>query len=90
MPRRPSEPESPARFYVISVVTAVVCEFVFPGRFPFVAVAVSVLCYAVATLLIYGIMKSVNRLIALLAASCQLVTVALEALRFQPQHLNME
>ncbi len=75
--------------YVVSVVTAVVCEFVFPGRFPFIAVAVPVLCYAVATLLIYGIMKPVNRLIALLAALCQLAALAFEALRFQPQHLNI-
>ena len=75
--------------YAISVVTAVVCEFAFPGRFPFVAVAVPVFCYAVATLLIYDIVKPVNRLIALLAVSCQLVALVLEALRFQPQHLNI-
>src|ERR1700683_2597479 len=44
---------------------------------------------AVVTLLLYGIFRPVNRILALLAAFISLVGLACEALRWQPQGLNV-
>lgn len=75
--------------YLLSVATAVVGEFVFPGRLGLLAVAVPVACYVAVTLLLYGLFRHVNRNVALLALAFGLAGLALEALQWQPRGVNV-
>lgn len=75
--------------YLFSVVTAVLGEFLIPGRLDIAAVIIPVSCYMAMTLLLYGIFKPVNRGLALLAASFNLVGLTFEGLQLQPRGVNI-
>jgi hypothetical protein len=76
--------------YLIAVLTAVFAEFFAPGKLGIAAaIVVPTSCYAVVTLLLYSIIKTVNRSLALLALSFGLVGLAFEALRLQPRGVNV-
>jgi Domain of unknown function (DUF4386) len=74
--------------YVLSVAAAVIAEFFARGRFGVAGVFIPVLGYAAVTLLLYEILKLVQRSTALVAAACGLAGLTLEALRWQPGHVN--
>jgi hypothetical protein len=74
--------------YFVSVFTAVFNEFVVHGRLGFTGILVPIACQVAVALLLYGILKPVNRAVASLALFCQFVTLALEALRFEPRGVN--
>jgi hypothetical protein len=75
--------------YVLSVATAVIAEFFARGRFGLAGVFIPVFGYAAVTLLLYEIFRPVRRSAALLAAACGLVGLILEALQWQPGHVNV-
>jgi hypothetical protein len=76
--------------YLVAVLTAVFAEFIAPGKIGVAAaIAIPVSCYAVVTLLLYGIFEPVNRAIAMLAMCSGLAGLAFEALRMQPAGLNI-
>lgn len=75
--------------YVISVATAVVGEFLFPGKLGVLAVIVPVACYVAVTLLLYSLFRRVNRKVALLALMSGLAGLTLEALQWQPRGVNV-
>jgi hypothetical protein len=72
-----------------SLVTAALTELYVRGRLNYVGGYIAILGMVVVTLLLYGIFKPVNRTLALLAAFVSLVGLAFEALRWQPQGLNV-
>ena len=76
--------------YVISVVTAVTGEFVAKGKLGFFAgVVVPIACYAAVTLLLYGILRVVNRRLAWVALAFGLAGLACEALQLQSRGVNL-
>ncbi len=76
-------------FYLLSVLTAVFGELFLRGRLGFAAGLIAISFYIAVTLLLYDIFKPVNRSLALLAASFNLVCLAFEALRLHPQGVNI-
>jgi hypothetical protein len=72
-----------------SLVTAALTELYVRGRLNYLGGYIAILGMAVVTLLLYGIFRPVNRILALLAAFISLVGLACEALRWQPQGLNV-
>src|ERR1700691_965071 len=72
-----------------SLVTAALSELCVRGRLNYLGGYIAILGMAVVTLLLYGIFRPVNRILALLAAFISLVGLACEALRWQPQGLNV-
>jgi hypothetical protein len=75
--------------YVISVLTAVFFELFLGGRLGYAANFIQMAGMVAVTLLFYDIFKPVNRSISLLAASFNLVGIAFEALRLNPQGANL-
>jgi hypothetical protein len=75
--------------YLLSVTTAVLGEFLVPGRLGIAAVIVPVSCYMAVTLLLYGIFKPVDRSLSLLAVSSNLVGLTSEALQWHPHGVNI-
>lgn len=67
-------------FYLLSVLTAIFAEVFIRGRLLYAFGLIPVLCFAAATLLLYSVFKPVSGLIALLAASSNLVGLVFEAL----------
>lgn len=75
--------------YLLSVLSAVFAESFARGKPAFAAGLVAVALYVAVTLLVYGIFKAVNKALALLAASLNLVCLTFEALRLQPVGVNV-
>ena len=89
--------EAPPRFKarmagalnVFSLLTAGLTETFVRGKLNFVGGYIAISSMVVVTLLLYDIFKPVNRRLSLLAASFALVGLTFEALRLQPQGLNI-
>lgn len=75
-------------FYFLSVVSAELAEAFVHGRTLYAAGLVPVACFAVATLLLYGIFKPVSRTVALLAVIFNLAGLAIEALELHFGRVN--
>ena len=75
--------------YLVSVLTAVFGEAFLRGRPSVAAGFIAVSGMVAATLLFYEIFKPVSRGLSLLAASFNLICLTLEALRWDPQGVNI-
>ena len=75
-------------FYLVTIVTGGVVLFVH-GRLNIAGGLIAVAVMVVVTLLVYDIFKPVNRGLSLLAALFSLVGLSFEALRLQPQGVNI-
>jgi hypothetical protein len=75
--------------YLLSVLTAVSGEFIFPGRLGFAAVVIPVVCYLAVTLILYSIFTPVSRSLALPAVLSNFAGLAFEALQWQPRGVNL-
>jgi hypothetical protein len=75
--------------YLTSFVVGIFGEFVVRGRLGFAVGLIAVSCMVAVTLLFYGIFKPVNRGLSLLAASFNLVGLTFEALRWNPQDVDI-
>ena len=75
--------------YLLSVVTAAFTELFVHGRLNIAGGLIAVAVMVVVTLLVYDIFKPVNRGLSLLAAFFSLVGLTFEALRLQPQGVNI-
>jgi hypothetical protein len=74
---------------IFSLLSAGFAETFFRGTLNFVGGYIAILSMVVVTLLLYDIFKAVNRGLALIAASFAFVGLTFEALRWQPQGVNM-
>jgi len=74
---------------LLSVVTAAFAEIFVRGRLNVAGGLVAVLGMIAVTLLFYDILSPVDRSLCVLAASFNLVGLAFEALRLQPQGVNL-
>jgi hypothetical protein len=75
--------------YVFSVLTALFFELFLGGRLGYAANFIQMAGMVAVTLLFYDMFKQVNRSISLLAAFSNLVGIAFEALRLNPQGANL-
>ena len=75
--------------FLLSVVTAAFAEIFVRGRLNVAGGLVAVLGMIAVTLLFYDILSPVDRSLCVLAASFNLVGLAFEALRLQPQGVNI-
>jgi hypothetical protein len=75
--------------YSLAVGTAVLAEFVIPGKLGFGGVLIPIACYTAVTLCLYSILKPVNSRLALLVALSGLVGLAFEAVQRQPWGINI-
>jgi len=75
--------------YLLSVVTAAFTELFVRSRWNIAGGLIAVAVMVVVTLLVYDIFKPVNRGLSLLAAFFSLVGLSCEALRLQPQGVNI-
>jgi Domain of unknown function (DUF4386) len=67
-------------FYLLAVLTAAFAEGFVRGRLLYAAGLVPVACFVVVTLLLYQLLKPVNRRLALVATLFNLVGLGFEAL----------
>jgi len=74
---------------LFSLLTAGVTETFVHGRLNFVGGYIAISSMVVVTLLLYGIFKPVSRGLSFLAASFAFVGLVCEALRLQPQGVNI-
>jgi hypothetical protein len=74
---------------LLSLVTAALTELYVRGWLNYAGGYVAILGMAAVTLLLYDILKPVNRSLALLAALVSLVGLTFEALRWQPHGVNI-
>ena len=74
---------------LFSLLTAGFTEIFVRGRLNFVGGYIAISSMVVVTLLLYDIFKPVNRRLSLLAASFAFVGLTFEALRLQPQGVNI-
>lgn len=82
-------PKMAGIFYLLSVATAIVAEVFVRGRLLFAVDLIPVLCFAVATLLLYRIFKPINRRTALFAAAFNLAGLTFEALELHLRGVNV-
>ena len=75
--------------YFFSVLTAVAGERFLHGSVAFAAGLIAIACMVAVTLLFYSLLKPVNKNLAFLAASLNLVCLALETLRWHPWGVNL-
>jgi hypothetical protein len=75
--------------YFFSLLTAGVAETFVRGRLNYVGGYIAIAGMAVMTLIVFDIFKPVKRALSLLAASIAVVGLTFEALRWQPQGLNI-
>ena len=73
---------------MLSVASGISAETFVHGKLLYAAGLIPVLCFSTVTVLLYGILKPVNRTVALIAASSNLVGLALEALHWHLGHVN--
>jgi len=78
-----------AVLYLLGVLTAAFAEVFIRGRLNVAGGLIAVSGIIGVTLLFYDILSPVNRSLSLLAASFNLVGLAFEALRLQPQGVNI-
>ena len=78
-----------AVLYLLGVLTAAFAEIFIRGRLNVAGGLIAVSGIIGVTLLFYDILSPVNRSLSLLAASFNLVGLAFEALRLQPQGVNI-
>src|ERR1700730_7167470 len=76
-------------FYLLAVLTGIFGELFLRGRLGSAAGLLAIACNIVVTLVLYNIFKPVNRTLSLLAASLNLVGLALEAFRFNPRGVDI-
>lgn len=76
-------------FYVLAVVAAVLGEVALHGKLEYAAGQVAVACYVIVTVLVYGILRRINKEVALLATILNLAGLCLEALRWDPGGLDV-
>ena len=74
--------------YLTSFVVGIFGEFVVRGRLGFAVGLIAVLCSLAVMLVLYDIFKPANRSLALLAASCNVVGLTFEALRWNPRGVD--
>jgi Domain of unknown function (DUF4386) len=74
--------------YFVSVASALVNEALVHGKLLYVVSLVPILCFLVATVLLYRVFKPVNGTAALLAASCNIVSLGFEAVEAHPGGVN--
>jgi hypothetical protein len=74
---------------LLAVLTGVVGEVFLRGRLSFAAGLIAISFYVVVTLLLYDFFQTVKKILSLLAASLNLVGLAFEAIRLQPQGVNI-
>lgn len=90
---RESSPRLKARvagvFYLLAVLSAVFAEAFVRGRLLYAAGLIPVMSFAIVTLLLYQVVKPVNRSLAWLAAFFNLVGLTLEALEFHLRGANI-
>jgi hypothetical protein len=91
-PKRISSPAREARiagaFYVLSFVSAISAEALFHGKVLRAVGFVPILCFAVATLILYRIFVPLSRSLSLLAALSNLAGLACEATEWHPHSVN--
>ena len=75
--------------YFFSLLTAGLTETFVHGGLNFVGGYIAIASMVLVTLLLYGIFKPVNRTLSLLAVFFAFVGLTFEALRMQPQGLNL-
>jgi hypothetical protein len=75
--------------YLLSVVTAALAELLFRGTLNIAGGLIAVAGMVVVTVLLYAIFKPVNSGLSLLAACLSLIGATFEALRFQPNGVNI-
>jgi hypothetical protein len=69
-------------FYLLAVLSAVLTEAFVRGRLLYAAGLIPVVSFAIVTLLLYWLLRPVNRGLALLAAVFNLISLVLEAFEF--------
>ena len=72
-------------FYLFSVATGAFGETLVRGKLFYAVGLIPVLCFAVVTLLLYSILRPVNRSVAMFAALSNLVCLAFEAMYLHHQ-----
>ena len=75
--------------YLLSVATAVVAEFVIPGRMGMAGVVIPVGCYAASMLLLFGIFAPVDRKTCVGMLVFGLASLGFEAARWHPGGMNV-
>jgi hypothetical protein len=75
--------------HLLSALTAAFTELFFRGRLNIAGGLIAVAGMVGVTLLVYDLFKPVNRSLSLLAAFFSLVALTFEALRWQPQGVNI-
>jgi hypothetical protein len=75
--------------YLTSFAVGVIGEVVVRGRLGFAVGLIAVGCSIAMTLVIYDILRTVNKRLSLLAASFNFVGLTFEALRWNPQGVNI-
>jgi Domain of unknown function (DUF4386) len=92
MKLREASPRSKARiagaFYFLSVITALFAEAFVRGNLLYAVGVIPVLCFAAATLILFGIFKPVQRTVALFAALSNLVGLFFEAVEWHVLGIN--
>jgi hypothetical protein len=76
-------------FYLLAVLAAVFGEVFLRGRLAVAAGLIAVSCVVAVTLVLFDIFKPVNGRLSLFAASFNLVGMTLEALRLNPQGVDI-
>jgi len=76
-------------FYLLAILAGTFGEFYIRGRLGYALGLVAVACFAIVTLLFFDLFKAVNKSLSLIAASSNLVGLAMEALRWNPWHLDV-
>lgn len=75
--------------YLLAVFTAVFGEFFVHGNWSIAAGLIAVACYGAVTLLLYRIFRPVSLALSLLAAIFNFAGLALEAVRWNPQGVDV-
>jgi Domain of unknown function (DUF4386) len=74
--------------YVVSVASALTNEALVHGTLLYVVSLVPILCFLIATVLLYQVFKPVNGVVALLAACSNIVSLGFEAAEIHPGGVN--
>jgi len=77
-----------ACLYFVSVASALANEALVHGRLLYIVSLLPILCFLIATILLYRVFKPVNTVVALLAASCNVISLGFEAVEVHPGGVN--
>jgi len=87
-----SSPATKARvagaFYVLSFLSAALAEALLHGKMMRIAGFVPICCFTAVTLILFRIFLPVGRVLSLIAALLNLVSLSFEALEFHPRGMN--